>query len=96
MFGGIFEVAKWKLLLLVFIFIIGGIFILESLPSIINSEVLIDMPVLQAMGMFGGGLIIVSLVYFAEAFKKGDIKNAFEFGMIGVVMGFALVIAWLW
>lgn len=95
MFGGIFDIAKWKLLLFVFIVTIGGIFIMMSLPSIMNSEVLVDIPVLPIMGMFGACLIVVSLVYFAETMKEGDFKSAFEFTMIGVVMGMALIIAWL-
>jgi hypothetical protein len=96
MFGGIFNVAKWKLLLFLFIGIIGAFFILQYLPSIMANAQMTDIAVLPAMGMFGGALTVVSCVYFAETLKKGDMKSAFMYGMVGVVLGFALVIAWLW
>lgn len=91
------DFPKWRLLLILFIIIIGAVFILNSLPEIMaNAPSNWDWPILPAMGMFGAALIIVSLVYFSEELKEGEFASAFQWSIVGMVLGFALVIAWLW
>lgn len=93
---GIENIAKWKLLLFVFILIIGSIFVLENLSTIESASTMTDITIIPVLGMFGSALIVISLVYGAENIKEGEYKNAVEFGLVGVVLGLALVVAWLW
>lgn len=92
-----FDFPKWKLLLVFFCIAIGAVFVIGDLPAIMNNVPSDwNWPILAALGMFGACLIVVSIVYFAETFKEGNFTDAFKWGLIGIILGFALVIAWLW
>jgi hypothetical protein len=54
------------------------------------------LPVMLALGLFGAIMLTVAPVYFIEKAKGGDWDDALCWGMLMFIIGFALVIAWLW
>jgi len=54
------------------------------------------MPILPIMGTVGFILMIVSPIYLISKFKEGEIAEAIAWGFVMFIIGFGLILGWLW
>lgn len=61
-----------------------------------SGDVLTNSGVLLGIGVFGIILVLISPIFFIESFYAHEYVDAFLYGMLFLVIGIVLVLAWLW
>lgn len=61
-----------------------------------NYSLQIWIPVMLGLGLCGLAMTTIAPVYFIRKIKSGDWDDAFCWGFLMVIIGIALIIAWLW
>jgi len=87
-----------KMLLIICIVAFSVIGILLYLPQIntVNPNTLTGSGVLFGIGVIGITMCFISPIFFIECLYSHDYLEAFEYGILLLIVGIVLVIAWLW
>jgi hypothetical protein len=87
-----------KLLLVILIVAFGSIGILLYLPQVntVNNDILTNSSVLFGIGVIGMCMVLISPIFFIESMYSHDYLEAFEYGMLLLIIGIVLIMAWLW
>lgn len=87
-----------KLLLIILIISFGSIGVLLYLPQmdIVNPNTLSNSSVLFGIGIIGVCMCLISPIFFIESLYAHEYVEAFEYGMLLLIVGIVLILAWLW
>jgi len=87
-----------KMLIVILVVAFGSIGILIYLPQIntVNNNVLADSSVLFGVGIIGMIMVLISPIFFIESIYSHDYLEAFEYGMLLLIVGAVLILAWLY